>query len=60
MYKTYEEWKEMGCFVKLGQSSYMRNEGGTPLFYINQVQQSIDHHEVFMAQLAAECTNPNG
>lgn len=60
MYKTYEEWKELGCFVKLGQSSYTRNGDGKPLFYINQVQQNIDRHELFMAQLASECTDPNG
>lgn len=60
MYKTYEEWKEIGCFVKLGQSSYMRNESGVSPFYINQVQQSVDRHELFMGQLEAECANPNG
>lgn len=60
MYKTYEEWKGLGWFVRLGQRSYLKREDGTPLFYMNQVQQSVDHHEVFMMQLEAECTDPNG
>ena len=59
MYKTYEEWEEIGCFVKLGQSSYLKNIDGIPVFYINQVQQSIRHHGGFAVQLDAEYINPN-
>lgn len=60
MYKTNKEWENLGCFVKLGQSSYVKNDDGEPLFYINQVQEIIDSDERFLMELEAECTNPNG
>jgi len=59
MYKTYEEWKELNCFVMLGQKSYLRSEQGNALFHINQVQEHIDKDTRFMMQLEAECTDPN-
>ena len=59
MYKTIEKWKDVNCFIMLGQKSYLRCEEGKSLFHINQVQQNIDRNERFLMQLETECTTPN-
>ena len=59
MYKTYEEWKGLNCFVMLGQKSYIRNEKGNAVFHSNQVQEYIDKNKLMAMKLEWECTNPN-
>ena len=59
MYKTYEEWKEINCFVMLGQKSLIKSKDGKALFHRNQVQEKFSEDELFMMRLEAECTDPN-
>lgn len=59
MYKTYEEWKEVNCFVSISQKSLFKNKEGKALFHINQVQERLTKDELFMMNIEAECTDPN-
>lgn len=39
LYKTFDEWKSLGYFIKKGEKSVMRNDKKIPLFHKDQVEE---------------------